>query len=851
MFLCPRVWESGFGMAQSVSSVAWVGVGVVNILSRYTCERRNEISCKLGSKVIQPSNRPNMKECRAFYAYASLPEEVCRTVADTIKLANEIDGGLRIVDWTELRIAGKLVIYEVCKNIAEADLFICDLSTHNHNVLFELGYAIAKRKLVWITVNEEYADAKQRYRYLKPITTVGYIGYKSAYELRNKLLREYKALGSLTTILDAHINIIQSRKERVEDSLFYMKSWTETPESIALDRILYKSKLRPIYDDPQQGTGQSLAYYIDHTFHATAVLAHLSSSADGNSVNDAKYALAAGLAHGFDKPLLMLAHTPHESPIDYRAITFEHTNPASCVAEFRRWSADISLSVRDRRPTREDSETASRDLRNIDIGHYLAENEETSLPEYFVQTTAYFEALDAADYMLFVGRKGTGKTANLFMLANTIASESDTHVCIIRPFKYEFEGILNLFGISRTIADKGYLLQAIWKFLVYTELANSVYRNIDQGPVGAVQDEAVIEFMKFVAANEDVIGPGFAERLENALNRICEMEVFGGTPDEKSKVSEILHQNVIGKLREFVGNVLGSKRKVAILIDNLDEGWERRDNLGELADFLFGLISVSREIADDFNREKLHKPRVNLSVIVFLRSDIFYFIRQNSREADKLVYSQIDWSDTELLWQVAEKRFETFAPNIADRDVSWRDFFVSEIDGTPIEEYVMNRVIPRPRDLIYLFRASLVNAKNHNHAKILDSDIQAAELEYSDFAIELLLAEVNKVNPFITKELIFEFYGEKEVLLDDEIKERLDIGGISSAVSDHVIEVFVENSFLAIETSDLEFTFIYEDRERERIYAKARKNREKYNRIRYRIHPAFHPALEIVTGRAE
>ena len=154
-----------------------------------------------------------MVKSSAFYAYASVPAEVSRTVADTVKLANDFDGGLRIVDWAELSIAGKLVIYEVCKNIDEADLFICDLSTHNHNVLFELGYAIAKRKLVWITVNESYADAKKRYRYLKPITTVGYIAYTSPYELRNKLVREYKTLGSLTTILDAHINIIRRRRD--------------------------------------------------------------------------------------------------------------------------------------------------------------------------------------------------------------------------------------------------------------------------------------------------------------------------------------------------------------------------------------------------------------------------------------------------------------------------------------------------------------------------------------------------------------------------------------------------------------------------------------------------------------
>ena len=332
--------------------------------------------------------------------------------------------------------------------------------------------------------------------------------------------------------------------------------------------------------------------------------------------------------------------------------------------------------------------------------------------------------------------------------------------------------------------------------------------------------------MDYVDANNDIIGTGFAERLENALNRICDMEIFRGTPAEKSKVSEILHEIVIGKLREHIGKVLEGKRKVAILVDNLDEGWERRKNLGELADFLFGLISVAREIADDFNRDKIHKPRLNLSIIVFLRSDIFYFIKQNVSEPDKLVFSHINWSDKELLWQVVERRFTTFPPNIAGGNSKWRDFFVKAIDGTGIEEYVMHRVVPRPRDLIYLLRSSLVNAKNRNHTKILATDIRDAEREYSDFAIELLLAEVNKVNPYITKELIFEFYGEHEILTDDELKNRLEVGGVDEGNMERVIDVLVESSFLAIETADSEFTFIYEDRERERIHAKARRHKE-------------------------
>ena len=70
------------------------------------------------------------------------------------------------------------------------------------------------------------------------------------------------------------------------------------------------------------------------------------------------------------------------------------------------------------------------------------------------ETAAYVDALESTDYLLFVGRKGTGKTANLIMLAKTIGDEIDTHVCgRIRPTKYEIDSILRLFDLSRNRAD--------------------------------------------------------------------------------------------------------------------------------------------------------------------------------------------------------------------------------------------------------------------------------------------------------------------------------------------------------------------------------------------------------------
>ena len=327
--------------------------------------------------------------------------------------------------------------------------------------------------------------------------------------------------------------------------------------------------------------------------------------------------------------------------------------------------------------------------------------------------------------------------------------------------------------------------------------------------------------------------------------RICNIDVFGGTPEERSRVSEILHNEIIGNLRMHLGRVLSPMQRVAVLIDDLDKGWEHREDLRELADFLFGSITVCRQIADDFNNERLNRPKIRLSIIAFLRTDIFHFIRQIVPEPDKLVYSQVSWSDMEILWQVVEKRFANFASNIGDDDISWRDFFVSEVNGTEIDKFVLQRVIPRPRDVIFLIRSSLANARNRNHSRIEEGDLIKAESEYSDFAIGLLLAEVSSVYPAIDKDLLWVFIGGNVIMTNEEIKFRLAEGGVSRQEMDGIILALVENCFFAVETNEEEFTFMYEDIERGRISAKSRKLKQVMNRERYRIHPAFHTALGI------
>ena len=89
----------------------------------------------------------NIPSC--FFAYPSSPESLAEGIESAIELINGTKV-VNIVGWKSLRTGGKLVINQICDAIDDSDVLLCDLTYLNPNILFELGYAVAKDKRIWI-----------------------------------------------------------------------------------------------------------------------------------------------------------------------------------------------------------------------------------------------------------------------------------------------------------------------------------------------------------------------------------------------------------------------------------------------------------------------------------------------------------------------------------------------------------------------------------------------------------------------------------------------------------------------------------------------------------------------------
>jgi len=790
-----------------------------------------------------------MNKCATgFFAYPAKPLSLAETIESAIKQINKNGAGtVSVQGWKSLDVPGRLVVHEVCAAINSCDLFICDLTELSMNVFFELGYAIAKNKRVWITLDASYQHAKDNYTKLSILSTVGYAPYQNSYELTDQFLSEQPFLSESTIFQDVIQSIVQA--QTAQPSLLYLKCELKTEASVRLTRRLQKSGILLVTDDPEEISNLPLTWYALKTFYACGVIAHLiDEKRVRNSVplRNAKYSLVSGLAYGFDRPLLLLAHAPFSSPVDYRDLLHVHETSAECLNAVNAWLPAIAQDYsrqREEHRKRQATIGATVELHRIDLGGYIAENEEHELSKYFVPTDAFREALNTSLYRLYVGRKGSGKTANLYQIARNLLEDKRNHVCIIRPIDYELEGVLSLLTSNLSKADPGYLTESLWKFLIYTELAVSVYDQLKEKPIHSTLDKEQTEFMEYIQSHR-VIFSEFTVRMEHAIKELCQIGDYDNVREQRAKVSEILHKKLLGDLRRLLGGVLREKHKVFVLVDNLDKAWRKREDLDVLSAFLFGLLSAGQTISNEFQKDRLKWPGVNLALIVFLRSDIFSHIKRVARERDKISFTQMDWNDPVLLQRVIEERIASSLGEEAAPGEIWRRFFADEVQGVLPEEYIVRRIVPHPRDIIYFCSNALSQAINHRNTRIEESDILSAERSYSRFAFDTLRTETETQLEEI-ETLLYEFVGADEIVTREQIEGFMQKANIPEDKIDYVIDLLYESVFLGLETAPNTFEFLYEPDRKQVLQKLSQQTAELRGEGRFKINIPFHSFLEI------
>ena len=776
-----------------------------------------------------------------FYAYSSDPQQLSETIETAITSINQRQI-IRVKSWQKLSVGGKLVIKEILKEVASSDIFLCDLTGLNHNVLFELGFAIANRKRVWLTLDVTKTKNVSQVRALPLISSFGYHEHVNYEQLTNQFIEERPYNDLSSHVLKDHDTLIDRvQRSPLINDVFYIPSSVESTASKIVIQYLGSLKKqngrKVVVYDHLENSGDRLQWFLRNILEANSVIVHLDDPGSQDApINNARCSLLAGMAIGFKKNVCMVAPHPFDVPFDYQEHLFVYKTGKLCRTAIQKWLQPIFMSRLDREsPSHHDSELA---LLEFHIGEPVAENEEVELGNYFVPTQA-FSAGTRAKLAIFVGRKGTGKTANLYQLREFYSKERSNLVVTIKPVSFRiavFGSLLHdYFPRQDQAAD---FVERTWRAIIYAELAVEVHQWITKNTQFRERTDDEYAVMDHVEKHSDFIESDFAGRIDVIRSLIRRSMDAGDSP---MAALHTIARDFSQPLIDAYSSILQRFQKVAILVDNLDKAWSVNGDLDVQRILIHGLLEFQNTIGRD-----LSSARADIRLFIFLREDIFSNVIAKADEPDKVRLSvvRIAWPSGGKLLSILEKRFCYCSPDLTVESI-WSELFCSDIAGQATKDYLLEHVMPRPRDLIHVVHSAIDNCVSRSRSRIEADDLRDAIREYYQFLLDNMYTEYGVYMP-VLRDLVQAFSGTKVRQTGYEMRRTVRAYLHEGGGFTRIIEFLFRVSFIGIEQRD-RIKFAYTNDEARRLFPLVKRRLRWYNlpRIHFVIHPAFRAGLEL------
>ena len=778
-----------------------------------------------------------------FFAYASEPQRRVDAIRGAIERIQDESGlGCKIADWTDLPIEGKVIFCAICEAIRNARCVATDITGLNFNVLFELGFAIGAGKAIWPLV--ESSEEDRLYATFDTLTTVGHSRYKNSKSIASKLSKKKPWTRG------AHLpvpSLMASKPTRAARQILYLRGPSEDEASLRVEEMLENSGLSVIIDDPLEVAFQPISWYLARLETSFAVLMELGGQTDDRgSLHIAKCALVAGVSVACGRRLLMLGDGIDGGPVDYRDLLRSFKNATDAADITKRWLAPLPGELRElEQVARADITSASSPavplIRKIHVGDYVAENELSDLAAYFVETAEFEDAL-AGTFKVFVGRKGTGKSAVAHMVADRMREDTRNLVRIIAPKGYELTQILKLVR-EFDLSTRNRFVEGLWKYLLSSEALMAIWDDLKDKPINTSWSEAEAAVRDRVSASQDVMNLSFASRIIQALQTQRQSIDDSGLVSE-STILASLQSREIQNMRDVICGYLSSEqRELTLLLDDMVPGWESVEQRGELSELLLSMVTTSRDLWRDWEYRMARVGCRAPSLLLFLRSDIFASMLQESDEPDKVDHRSVYWEDADALLDLINKRIEASLSGYLDGILSWNDLLEPEFSYDAMKQIVAGSILCRPRDIIYYFGRVVFNANRRRATSLSKRDFKTALRDYSEYALQALSAEWCPHIPDLADSLL-EFWGGTQDITDDELRTKLISSGVESNDVEGAVRFLVDAQFLGIGIDEHNYKFASTPTESALMMRQA--GRFIHNRggqRNFRIHRAFRQSL--------
>ena len=767
-----------------------------------------------------------------FFAYQGRRDNKADENVDAIKHAisayNNHQRTFKAKGW-EQYTQTDFISQSVLDAINNCTVFAADLTYFNHNVLFELGYAIAKNKKIIIFLNEKVEGAIGKYcnsflkdiKYQQLINSGSILKALQQKSYNNDWMQRYVKLDTLSP---------ESK------GIFYIES--RQPNQASLDLTDYltmytqEMSLNLVTENRSEVQYQPINWYFSNIYQARIILIHFL----GSNITDCFTANAfnsfwSGIACGFGREVLLVAPAKYKAPLDYYDIMFQYQDSNQLVNEVHKWLDEKkyqAIHTSEESTVGEDGEEQELSLLKLGVGCEIAENEREELLTYFVPTFSYNKAKESKSTIL-VGRKGSGKSAIYIKLADDLAEEKNVYIVNLKPESDELLHNIDLSKIFNSTSSRINFFFTVWKCIILSKLFLSIYnRTIKIKSSEVPLEDWEQEINSFYEKNGHYLNINFF----GIVSKISE-EYIGNHEPETPNALEYLYKHYIGPIKKILAtciNNMPNKKycQIVILGDNLDKAWNADKDLSLQVEMISTLLEIEPKIIHE-----LPELDFKLRSTLFLRKDIFEYICKHVNEPDKLVSMthEIDWENYPgKLKELIENRFCHILDLDTDTNVNeqvWSRFFDFGKKKKEQPFDVIGTIITtRPRDLIYFISRLFESAVNNGHMKVNDKDLNFAIVSYTTFLNNNLIAEVRAIFPEIS-EILSKLQGYHGKKMEYKTFYRIvkEFGYDKTRIENLVEELF-ENGYM-----------LGYDEKTEKPFSEISKLKDKINKKRWRILP--------------
>lgn len=410
-------------------------------------------------------------------------------------------------------------------------------------------------------------------------------------------------------------------------------------------------------------------------------------------------------------------------------------------------------------------------LPQVDLGKATAESDQR-LPDYYYENDYFRAATDLSDRrILFVGDKGTGKSAVLEMVARKISGPKmirlgadDIGIGLLSNAKL-VEGLGTV--------DLGLIYKAIWDYLILISIVKAEFGTTRPSwwSFSVPKDEKdVYELLAKTGELEQgsfKLGRAFITILQKLQLKLSASSPDGTEISVEGRLADTIQRDV-GTLITEIGILkhIGALRRELptrcqhsrffVLIDDLDDGWNNTPTQREcLKALVKSLIRLSHF--------------TNVRFLVAMRRVIFEEVGFDDPDKVRDHIAMMTWGKDDLR-EIALTRLSVCLKR--GRDDLLLNVFPENVQGMDSFNFMHAFLPQHPRAYIQFLQCALNSAVKDAQPFFRAEDYQVARRQYSEWFSEDLSFEYKTVFPGL-KKVLLKMMGCKKEMPVQEMRRRM------------------------------------------------------------------------------